>query len=166
VAVLLLNASYEPLHTVSMRRAMGLVFAGKAEPVETRDGEVIRSAGGESWPKPVVIRLRYMVKVPYQSRVPLNRRTLAFRDKGACQVVGCARRGTTIDHVVPRSRGGRHEWTNVVLMCHQHNNTKGDRMLSELGWSLRATPSVPKGIVLVDSVDPAWDTWIAPFAGA
>lgn len=163
MAVLLLNASFEPLRVISLHRALGLVLAGKAEPVAERDGEVVRSCGGAEFPVPVVVRLRYMVKVPYASRVPLNRRTLAWRDGGVCQVSGCARRGTTIDHVMPRSRcrpGEAHRWENVVLMCPRHNHTKGDRTLAELGWTLKATPRAPRGLVLLDASDPAFATWL------
>src|SRR5690606_23037504 len=100
VAVLLLNASLEPLRAISLRRALCVVLEGKAESISTRDGEMVRSAGGDEFPVPLVVRLNYMVKVPYNSRVPLNRRTLTWRDRGECQVKGCDRRGNTVDHVI------------------------------------------------------------------
>ena len=143
MSVLLLNATYEPMRVLPLRRALALVLAGKAEMVEAGDGEV-RSAS-ESFPVPAVIRLLYFVKLPFTSKVPLNRRTLSVRDEHDCQVAGCRRAGTTIDHVVPRSRGGGHTWENVVLMCRQHNRAKSDKLLSELGWKLKRQPRAPRG---------------------
>ena len=98
---------------------------------------------------PAVIRLRYFVKLPFSTRVPLNKHTLAVRDSKECQVGGCSRSGTTIDHVVPTSRGGRHEWENVVLMCKSHNKAKANRLIGELGWTLKRQPKVPRGPYLV-----------------
>ena len=145
MTVLLLNASYEPLRVITLRRALGLVLAGKVDLLESHDGEVLRSAGGAAYEIPVVVRLRYMVKVPFQSTVPLSRRAIDARDERRCQVAGCDRGGQTVDHVVPRSRGGTHEWTNVVLMCTRHNSHKGARLLSELGWHLKREPVAPRG---------------------
>lgn len=164
MTVLLLNASFEPLRVISIRRALGLVLAGKADLVEAGDGE-LRGASA-SFPVPVVVRLRYMVTLPFAAQVPLNRRTLAARDGGTCQVVGCVRRGTTVDHVIPRSRGGAHTWSNVVAMCQPHNGTKGDQLLSELGWELKATPRAPRGPMLVlaaagTAPTPAWEPYLA-----
>ena len=164
MSVLLLNATYEPLHVVTLRRAIGLILSGKADLVEAGDDE-IRSAT-ESYPVPLVIRLRRFVRLPFATRVPLNRRTLTVRDGGACQVSGCHRKGSTIDHIVPRVLGGRHEWGNVALMCHDHNQAKSDRLLSELGWKLKAAPRAPKGTYLVlvaaqAKPDPAWEPYLA-----
>ena len=136
--VLLLNASCEPLRLITVRRALGMVVTGRAVMVAAGDGHV-RSASDE-FPVPLVVRLCHMVRIPFAARVPLNRRTLFKRDGGRCQVAGCPDAGCTIDHVVPRSRGGRHEWSNVVLMCVAHNRTKSDRLLSELGWRLKRAP--------------------------
>lgn len=147
MAVLLLNASFEPLRVIALRRAIGLLVAGKAEVIEAGDGE-IRSA---TWsvPVPAVVRLRYMVKVPFRASVPLSRRAVLTRDRRRCQFNQCGRAATTVDHVVPRSRGGRHEWTNVVGACAPCNARKGDRLLSELGWALRSAPVAPRGAVVL-----------------
>ena len=160
MSVLLLNASFEPLRVITVRRAIGLVLAGKADLVEAGDTP-LRSATA-THPVPVVVRLRYMVTVPFTARVPLNRRTLAARDGGVCQVTGCTRPGSTIDHVIPRARGGRHEWSNVAAMCPRHNNAKGDRLLDELGRTLKAQPRAPRGpLVLVEASDTAWQPYLA-----
>ena len=162
-AVLLLNASYEPLMTVSWQRAVTLVLADRAELVEQRE-DVVRSAGGFSMHLPAVVRLLKMAPFQRSSAVPLTRRALTARDQHECQVVGCRDRGTTIDHVLPRSRGGRHVWENVALMCFDHNSSKDDRLLSELGWSLKRKPFAPVGrIALKEAVasDPLMARWAA-----
>ena len=160
MSVLLLNASYEPLRVISTRRALGLVLAGKAELLEAGDG-VFRSAT-RACPVPLVVRLRHMVHIPFGARVPLTRRTLAARDRGNCQVSGCDRRGTTIDHVVPRSRGGKHAWNNVALMCPTHNRVKSDRLMADLGWSLKSAPRAPSGhyLVLVAAASTPKQAWL------
>jgi 5-methylcytosine-specific restriction endonuclease McrA len=159
---LLLNASYEPLCVISVRRAVVLVLADKADVVAEADGR-FRSAR-TSVPAPSVIRLRGYVRVPYRATLPLNRRNLVARDRGRCAY--CGGRGDTIDHVIPRSRGGRHEWTNVVAACQPCNGRKGDKLLAELGWTLPSTPVAPKGwswlVLGVATVDPAWTTWLDP----
>ena len=165
MSVLLLNASYQPLRVITTRRAMGLILAGKAELITEGDGE-IRSTSA-SFPMPVVVRLRYMVKVPFGARVPLNRRTLTVRDNGECQVGGCPRVGTTIDHLQPRSRGGRHEWVNVTLMCTHHNRIKSNKLMSELGWKLKTTPRPPRDHMLVmvaakTTPKEAWMPYLVP----
>ncbi|QXC61768.1 HNH endonuclease [Aquihabitans sp. G128] len=101
---LLLNASYEPLCVIPVRRAVVLVLAHKADVLAEGDA-ALRSAR-VTVPAPSVIKLRYFVKVPYRASLPLNGRNLVARDHGRCAY--CGGRGDTIDHVVPRSRGGEH----------------------------------------------------------
>ena len=168
MSALLLNASYQPLRVIPTRRALCLILAGKAELVEQVEDAEVRSATA-AYPVPLVVRLRYMVKVPFGARVPLNRRTLTIRDDGECQVAGCGRSGTSIDHLQPRSRGGRHEWTNVALMCTHHNRVKSDKLLSELGWELKRAPRAPHDhhlILIAAKVEPkeAWLPYLLPSA--
>jgi len=161
---LLLNASFEPLCVVPMKRAVVLVLAEKAEILEAANG-LVRSAS-TAVPVPSVIRLTTYVRVPYRARLPLTRRALLARDSHRCAY--CSRSADTIDHVVPRSRHGRHEWENVVAACRVCNGRKGDRLLAELGWALRATPTVPRGtrwlVVGVGRIDPAWEPYLAQAA--
>jgi 5-methylcytosine-specific restriction endonuclease McrA len=147
VAVLLLNASFEPIAVVPVIRAVGLVLGGRAEVVAAGSGE-LRSASA-SMPIPAVARLLKMVSIPHRHAVPLTRGALEVRDGGTCQVSGCSRKGDTVDHVIPRSKGGTHSWGNVVLMCHRHNNTKGDLSLEQLGWTLTRRPRPPRAEVAV-----------------
>ncbi|MEM7091900.1 MAG: HNH endonuclease [Actinomycetota bacterium] len=163
MSVLLLNASYEPLAVVSWKRAVTLVVGGRAEIVETDGDRMIRSAGGREFPFPQVVRLMRMVSFSGMraQRPRFSRAGLVARDGGRCQVVGCDERGQTIDHVVPRSKGGAHTWENCVLMCHRHNNQKGDATLERLGWRLKRQPVAPAGaIALAPSLPPEWAAWL------
>ena len=92
---------------------------------------------------PVVVRLTRYVRVPYPASVPLSRRAVFTRDGQTC--VYCGGSATSIDHVVPRSRGGTHTWDNVVAACRRCNHTKADRSLAELGWALPHPPRTPSG---------------------
>jgi 5-methylcytosine-specific restriction endonuclease McrA len=172
---LLLNASYEPIHVLSIRRAIVLVLADKAEILEQADGEY--HSAERTFPIPSVIRLKRLVKVPARRRLPLTRRNVLSRDNHVCAYCGGpalwggpdAHRGT-VDHVHPRARGGRHTWTNVVAACSPCNSRKNDHTLAELGWRLRVTPWVPKGrlwIALADlNVEPTWTAYVAHLATA
>lgn len=141
--VLLLNASYEPIRILGMTRAMVLLLQEKAEIIETVPDQYIYSAFNK-YETPSVIRLLYMVKIPFKARVALNRRSLMGRDGHLCQWNDCDRKATTIDHVHPRSKGGKHEWTNVVACCTKCNSKKADHLPSTLGWKLKREPQVPR----------------------
>lgn len=157
--VLLLNATYEPLTALPMRRAIVMLICGKAEVVhDDPSGPVIHSAT-RAVMVPSVIRLRTFVRVPYRARVPLTRAALMHRDRFCCAY--CGDRADTVDHVVPRSRGGDHSWENCVACCASCNHRKADRLLVELGWALRLVPSPPKGqhwrlLAVIKDLDPVW----------
>ncbi|KMO68537.1 5-methylcytosine-specific restriction endonuclease McrA [Mycobacterium sp. BK558] len=157
--VLLLNSTFEPLTALPMRRAVIMVMCGKADVVHDDPmGPVIHSAS-RTIVVPSVIRLRTYVRVPYRARVPMTRAALMHRDRFRCAY--CGAKADTVDHVIPRSRGGDHSWENCVAACSPCNHRKADRLLSELGWSLRATPMPPKGqhwrlLSSVKELDPAW----------
>ncbi|MCW2532803.1 MAG: 5-methylcytosine-specific restriction endonuclease McrA [Blastococcus sp.] len=159
-ATLLLNATYEPLCVVSSRRAIVLVLAEKAEPVDSTDDVV--HAELISLPVPVVVRLTRYVRVPFPASVPLSRRAVFTRDGQTC--VYCGSSATSIDHVVPRSRGGTHTWDNVVAACRRCNHTKADRSLAEMGWALPHPPRTPSGaawrLLGTRTVDPRWREWL------
>lgn len=162
--VLLLNATYEPLALVTDRRAVILLLAGRAEPVATRPEARRFHAASVSVEVPAIVRLVHMVRIPRWARTPpLTRRAVLRRDQGRCAY--CSEIADTVDHVVPRSRGGRHEWTNVVASCRRDNFAKGDHLLSELGWSLPFTPGVPQGNMWrlrhLAEVDPLWEPYLA-----
>ena len=157
---LVLNASYEPLCVVSTRRAVVLVLKEKAEVLHATDQEL--HSERMAFPMPSVIRLTYFVKVPYVARVALNRRAVFARDRNQCQY--CGAQAENIDHVIPRSRGGAHEWENVVAACRPCNTKKEDRLLHEVGLVLRRQPTAPKEltwiIVAVGTVHPHWEPYL------
>jgi 5-methylcytosine-specific restriction endonuclease McrA len=149
--VLLLNATFEPLTALPLRRAAEVIHDDTA-------GRVLHAAT-VTVPVPSVIKLSTYVRVPYRARVPLTRAGLMYRDRYRCAY--CGGRAETIDHVVPRSRGGPHTWTNCVASCAKCNHHKADRLLSELGWRLRVKPSAPHGqnwrlLAGVSEADPQW----------
>ncbi len=165
MSVLLLNASYEPLTTVSWKRAMTLVLTGRAELVEQDGDRVVRSAGGREFPLPNVVRLMKMVSfVGMRSTESprFSKKGLSIRDNRECQVADCDEFGATVDHVVPRSRGGDTSWENCVLMCRAHNSTKGDRTLEQLDWELKQRPVAPRGSIVLLTARPEWEGWILP----
>ena len=139
--VLVLNANYEPLNICTTRRAVGLMMTGKAELLLNGRGE-IRTASA-SYPRPSIVRLAHMVQRPHP-RVKLTKREVFRRDKYTCQYCGQRSAVLTIDHVMPRHRGGRHSWTNLVTACPTCNRRKGGRTPTEAGMALRNPPIEPR----------------------
>src|SRR3954463_12352456 len=157
--VLLLNSTFEPLTALPMRRAVVMLMCGKADVVhDDPTGPIIHSAS-RTIVVPSVIRLRTYVRVPYRARIPMTRAALMHRDRFRCAY--CGGRAETIDHVVPRSRGGTHTWENCVACCARCNHRKADKLLAELGWPLRTMPTAPRGrhwrlLASVVDADPQW----------
>ncbi|MGH9029979.1 MAG: HNH endonuclease [Acidimicrobiales bacterium] len=137
---LVLNATFEPLGIVSTRRALLLVLATKAELVHSTQ-RLFRSQR-TALPEPSIVKLARYVRVPHDRTVAVNRRTVFARDKHRCQYCGSA--AESIDHVVPRSRGGLHSWDNVVAACRRCNTRKEDRLPHEAGLVLRSLPVAPR----------------------
>jgi 5-methylcytosine-specific restriction endonuclease McrA len=158
---LVLNATYEPLSVVPVRRAIVLVLRERADVVAS-NGKVWHSERMRL-SSPSVIRLRTFVRVPYARRVPLNRRTVFLRDDHRCQY--CGRPAENLDHVVPKSQGGLHTWENVVACCRRCNTRKGGRTPGEAGLSLARGPRVPREqswLVVATGVrpDPSWEPYL------
>jgi 5-methylcytosine-specific restriction endonuclease McrA len=158
---LVLNATFEPLSVVSARRATVLVLGDKADLVAP-SGRCLRSER-LAVEVPSVVRLRTFVRVPFGRRAALNRRSVFARDGHRCQYCGAA--AESIDHVVPRAKGGPHTWENVVAACRPCNVRKRDRLLHDTGMSLRSTPRAPSGHAWITvSVPAVPDTW-HPYLG-
>ena len=139
---LVLNAGYEPLAVVSFKRALVLVLNGKATVVAAdMDHPVFGSSG--AWDRPSVILLTRYVRLPGSRHIPVTRRGVLRRDEFRCAY--CGRSASTIDHVIPRSRGGADTWENLVACCLACNNAKSDRTPTEMGWTLRVNPRAPHG---------------------
>lgn len=146
--VLLLNASYEPLSVVSVKRAIILLLKEKAELIEA--AEAYLRAERRLFRVPLVIRLISYVRIPLHMPLPLSRRTVIARDRYTCQYCGgqFGRGELTLDHIIPRSRGGETAWENVVAACRACNQRKGNRTPDEAGYALLSTPRRPRYIAL------------------
>jgi 5-methylcytosine-specific restriction endonuclease McrA len=161
--VLLLNASHEPLAVVTGRRALVLVVAGKAECVLEHPTAALMRSPSVSVAIPAVVRLRRYVRVPYQAPPTVTRAGVLRRDARRCAY--CHGRGDTIDHVIPKSRGGAHSWENCVACCVRCNARKADRLLDELGWAMPFVPGPPRRgafgrLWSGEDADPAWEPWL------
>jgi 5-methylcytosine-specific restriction endonuclease McrA len=167
-SVLVLNASYEPLNVCSVRRAHVLVFKRKAEVLEELDLP-LRSAEA-AYPRPHVIRLLAYVRVPRAASRKISRRALFARDGWRCVYCGTGGVRLTLDHVVPRSRGGGSVWENVVTSCAPCNLQKGDRLLEEVAMVLRHAPRPPTPALFVRLATPrvpsGWHPYLEPFAAS
>jgi 5-methylcytosine-specific restriction endonuclease McrA len=162
--VLVLNATYEPLNVVSVRRAVLLILKEKAELVEA--AEAWLRSERVAVPVPLVIRLVYYVRIPRNFSLPLSRRTVLARDHYTCQYCGDipGRANLTIDHVVPRSRGGETRWENVVTACATCNRRKDNRTPEEAGMPVLTPPRRPRYLALTlltgSSVPEAWGKYM------
>ncbi len=158
----MLNATYEPLSMVSVRRAIVMILRERVDVVASKS-EIWRSERFEI-SSPSVVRLRHFVRIPYSRRIPINRRTVFHRDLSACQYCGdCAE---NIDHVVPKSQGGVHIWENVVACCRRCNTKKGGRTPEQAGLTLSRSPSMPirRSFLFFGAErrgDPAWIPYLS-----
>lgn len=155
--VLVLNANFEPLNVCNMRRAMGLILNGKAELIA--NGRGVIHTPTITYPRPSIIRLDRMIKRP-RPQVRLSKREVFRRDEYTCQYCGKQVHSLTIDHIVPRHRGGRHTWHNVVAACPTCNRRKGGKTLTEAHMRLLRPPQQPRptavylyGRYLTDNTD-------------
>jgi 5-methylcytosine-specific restriction endonuclease McrA len=157
---LVLNASYEPLCVVPLRRAVILVMAEKAT-VVAADQTPLRSAS-ISLDAPAVIRLTRYVRIPYKAHVPFSKKAVLARDGHRCAY--CGRKAGTIDHVVPKALGGQDLFTNTVAACARCNGKKGSKTLAQMGWTLPFTPSAPSAyealVIGFVQRDPSWAPYL------
>ena len=160
--VLVLNASYEPLNVCSLRRAHVLVWKGRAEILEANE-RPLRSAS-TSFRRPHVIRLVSYVRVPRAVTRRISRRVLFARDGWQCAYCGTGSNRLTLDHIVPRSRGGTSVWENVVASCAPCNHRKGDRLLEDTSMTLRTPPRPPTPVLFIrlaaDHVPEVWRRYL------
>lgn len=140
-AVLVLNQNYEPLNVCDVRRALVLIFGGKADVLEQHHYALHTSQ--RAYQAPSVIRLRAFVRRP-RPKVKLNRREIFIRDNYTCQYCGEFGKDMTVDHVIPRCRGGQHNWTNVVTSCRSCNHRKGSKSVQDARMELRTIPREPR----------------------
>jgi 5-methylcytosine-specific restriction endonuclease McrA len=163
--VLVLNATYEPISFVSMKRAVVLLLKEKAEVIEASVERRLR-AERHNFPYPLVIRLMTYVPVPRFFNLPLSRRSLLSRDNYMCQYCSATDRPLTMDHVIPKSKGGKTEWTNVVAACVTCNRKKGNKLPAEIKMFPHKAPAKPAYIAVVllgqAKGNETWAKYIAP----
>lgn len=142
---LVLNAGYEPLHTVSWQRAICMIFTCKAEVVEEYN-KLIRSVSSQ-FNLPKVIRLtKYVSFFRHSGLAKCNRKNILLRDQYTCQYCGVSINGkdATIDHIIPRSKGGKSDFLNLVACCQKCNNKKGNKLLGQTKMKLLKKPKTPR----------------------
>lgn len=155
--VLVLNRDFSALATCSVQRAIVLLHLQKAELVESLPDRYVRSTSvNQPWPS--IVRLTLYVRIPYR-RILLSRKNILRRDQHECQYCG-SRDKLTIDHVIPKSRGGKDVWENLVAACVPCNNRKGSRTPDEAGIQLARQPFRPSHVMFIrDFVGRLDDTW-------
>jgi 5-methylcytosine-specific restriction endonuclease McrA len=170
MAVLLLNAGYEPLAVIPYRRAVALLLRDRVE-AASAEATILRAAEG-ALRVPHILRLRRYVHAPRRG-VHWSRAGVLRRDRYICIYCGNApgdrqgprtldKRDFTVEHIVPRSRGGRNTWVNTACACNRCNNRKGDRLPHEIGYRLRWEPKIPRVdyLVLSGDVPEVWKIYL------
>ena len=165
--VLLLNASEEILKVIDWQRAIALMMAGKAtSPMVNIEEYDIRSVS-KTYKLPKVLILSKYINIPYKENLP-SRRNIFMRDRWRCQYCGKTTRDNakmTIDHVIPRSRGGDSSWTNLVAACSRCNSRKANNTPKECGMKLKKKPQKPSNFQLhisriSKSIIESWHPWL------
>ena len=161
--MLVLNATFEPINVCTLRRAVVLLLKEKAEVIEHGDWQ-LRSAS-QTIQRPVVIRLVSYVRIPRDThRRKITRRAVFARDAWTCQYCG-ARSNLTVDHVIPKSKGGASSWENIVASCAPCNRRKGDALPRQVGMRLLRRPRQPHATVFIHVSSPtipsAWHQYLA-----
>jgi 5-methylcytosine-specific restriction endonuclease McrA len=164
---LVLNQSYEPLNVCRARRALLLIFSGKAEMLENGTGYI--HSADRSFPLPTVIRLSYLVRRP-RPQPKLTRVEIFNRDHYTCQYCGKQSHQLTLDHVIPRHQGGKHTWENLVSACAACNRHKAGRTPEEAHMKLLNTPVRPAGSIYLNipyhflETQNLWQKYLPPSA--
>jgi 5-methylcytosine-specific restriction endonuclease McrA len=160
--VLVLNHNYEPLSVCNVKKAVVLLFLGKAELIEASNGRFLHSVS-LTMPFPSIVRLSIYVRIPYK-KIVLSRKNILRRDGHRCQYCGRTDVPLTVDHVIPRARGGEDSWENLVAACVRCNNKKGDRLPGEAQMNLTRRPIRPNHVMFirdfVGSVDDCWKPYL------
>ena len=161
--MLVLNATYEPINVCTVRRAVVLLLKDKAEVLERADWEL--HSATHTIARPIVIRLVSYVRIPRDThRRKITRRAVFARDDWTCQYCG-ARSNLTVDHVIPRSKGGLSSWENIVASCAPCNRRKGDALPRQAGMRLLKQPRTPSPHVFIQVASPtipaAWRAYLA-----
>jgi 5-methylcytosine-specific restriction endonuclease McrA len=163
---LVLNGDYSPLNICTSLRAVKMIFSGRAEVVEGQEGG-LRTVT-HSYPIPTVIRVSHRVPMP-KVRVRLSRKAVLSRDRYVCQYCGTTSQHMTVDHLIPKNKGGKFTWENLVCACPRCNSRKGDYTPSEVGMTIRSKPREPGYFILSflfhtqrKTPDSSWGKYLPP----
>ena len=160
--ILVLNYSFEPLHFCNARKALIMVMSGRAEQLES-DGYMVRSPS-VTFPLPTVIRVLKMIKRRSRKNISFSKKNILRRDNYTCQYCGQQNLPLTVDHIIPKSRGGTTTWTNVVVACKPCNLNKGNQTITEAGMKLYKKPSKPEfylyPLVIPTVPPPHMESWL------
>jgi 5-methylcytosine-specific restriction endonuclease McrA len=160
--VLVLNQSYEPMSVCDVKKAIVLVFGGKAEMVAAYPDQFVRSISTQ-YPMPSVVRLIVFISVPYK-KIMLTRRNILRRDGNRCQYCSRADQPLTLDHIVPKSQGGGDTWENLVTACTKCNNKKANRTPDQASMLLLRKPIRPTHIMFmqrfIGNVSDSWKPYL------
>ena len=163
MGVLVLNQDFTPLALCHVNRAFLLIFNSKAELIRESKSRVMRSIS-KNYPYPSVIKLNRYISLPYR-KVILNRHNIFKRDQNQCQYCGKTRE-LTLDHLIPRSKGGKFVWTNLVTACLSCNAKKGDKLISETDLILNKNPIKPSFIMFLKKLSHKqineWEPFLGP----
>ena len=160
--VLLLNQNYEPMTICSAKKAIILLYLGKAQIVERCDSQMVRSIRMQI-PLPSVVRLDRYILVP-RKRIMLSRKNIVKRDRYRCQYCGTRSKPITVDHIIPRERGGKDVWENLVAACVDCNTKKGNRLPEEVNMTLLSKPRKPNHLYFIQNffgdLDERWKPYL------
>jgi 5-methylcytosine-specific restriction endonuclease McrA len=155
--ILVLNSTYQPINTTTLARGFKLVFKGKAEILEhLSDSPILTDK--KTFQRPTVIRLLKYVSVPYR-KIQLNRQNILIRDGYKCAYCGSENRILTLDHIMPKSRGGRNTWENLITSCGNCNVKKNNRTPEEANMTLLFQPFKPSYIYFVQKLEDIHFSW-------
>lgn len=165
--VLVLNNNYQPLNITNVRRAINMLCLGKAETVSTNSKQF--HSEHACLPMPTVVRLSHYVRRPLPT-LHVTRKSIFARDGHMCQYCGAQKVALTLDHVIPKDKGGHTDWDNLVCCCTKCNSMKGNRRPDEAGLHLRQRPRRPKFIPYISYTkflaalrNPHWHQYLAPY---
>jgi 5-methylcytosine-specific restriction endonuclease McrA len=160
--VLVLNHDYEPLSICNVRKAILLLYLGKAELIAATEGKYLHSVY-KTIPYPSIVRLSMYIRVPYK-KIVLSRKNILRRDGNRCQYCGRTDAMLTVDHVLPKARGGKDTWENLVAACVHCNNHKGNKTPAEAQMILKRKPIRPNHVMFirhfVSVVDEHWKPFL------
>ena len=160
--MLILNQNYEPMSVCNVKKAIILLFLGKAELIEAYDGKKLHSVS-MTMPFPSIVRLGVYIQIPYK-KIILSRKNILRRDGHRCLYCGRNDATLTVDHIIPRAKAGEDTWENLATACVECNNRKGDRTPEEAHMKLLRKPMRPNHITfirhVVGNIDDRWKPYL------